>query len=230
MGDQFMQEVQEEEHSIEELERKIQQSTGIGEAAADDMIRANEEAQAAEVDALKDTVTAYRRQIDELKDLYNKNSVLVDELRGMSLETTRGVQNVMKASAQALSENSSALRDVNFAQMHAESRQQVEDSAKELGEKVTASIEQSQQKIADLLQQSDDFAHKENVRIYRNVQAATDQLLKQQTEELKGQLEEFRGQEKTRISWIQILILVGVLAGTVLEVMDVCGIFDMLFR
>lgn len=38
MSDQFMQEVQEEEHSIEDLERKISQGTGIGEAAADDMI------------------------------------------------------------------------------------------------------------------------------------------------------------------------------------------------
>ncbi len=44
MSDQFMQEVQAEEHSIEDLERKISQGTGIGEAAADDMIRANEEA------------------------------------------------------------------------------------------------------------------------------------------------------------------------------------------
>lgn len=230
MGEQFMQEVQEEEHSIEELERKIQQSTGVGEAAADDMIRANEEAQAAEVDTLKDTVAAYRQQIEELKDLYSKNSVLVDELRGMSLETTKGVQDVMKASAQALSENSSALRDVNFVQMHAESKQQVEDSSKELKEQVTASIAESEQKIADLLQQSDDFAHKENVRVYRNVQAATDQLLKQQTQEIKEQLEELGKTGKKQVTWIQILILVLVLLGTAVEVLDACGIFDMLFR
>ena len=101
MSDQFMQEVQAEEHSIEDLERKISQGTGIGEAAADDMIRANEEAQAIEVDTLKDTVLAYQRQIEELKELYDKNRVLVDEMRKMSIETTKGVQDVMKASAQA---------------------------------------------------------------------------------------------------------------------------------
>jgi uncharacterized protein (DUF885 family) len=230
MGDQFMQEVQEEEHSIEELEKRIQQSTGIGEAAADDMIRANEEAQAVEIETLKDTVAAYRQQIEELKELYSKNSVLVDELRGMSLETTKGVQDVMKASAQALSENSSALRDVNFSQMHEESQQKVEDSARELGEKVTASIAESQQKISDILQQSDDFSHKENVRVYRNVQAATEQLLKQQTEELKGQMEELKKPQKTSVTWIQILILVVALAGTALEVLDVSGVFSMIFR
>ena len=121
MSDQFMQEVQEEEHSIEDLERKISQGTGIGEAAADDMIRANEEAQAIEVDTLKDTVLAYQRQIEELKELYDKNRVLVDEMRKMSVETTKGVQDVMKASAQALSDNSNALRDVDFGKMQEDS-------------------------------------------------------------------------------------------------------------
>lgn len=33
MSDQFMQEVQAEEHSIEDLERKISQGTGIGDGS-----------------------------------------------------------------------------------------------------------------------------------------------------------------------------------------------------
>lgn len=160
MSDQFMQEVQEEEHSIEDLERKISQGTGIGEAAADDMIRANEEAQAIEVDTLKDTVLAYQRQIEELKELYDKNRVLVDEMRKMSIETTKGVQDVMKASAQALSDNSNALHDVDFGKMQEDSRKSTEEASKKLEERITESIEQSQQKIADLLQQSDDFPTK----------------------------------------------------------------------
>ena len=226
MSDQFMQEVQEEENSIQDLEQRIQRSTGVGEAVADEMIRANEEAQAVEVDALKETVSAYQHQIEELRELYNKNSALVDEMRSMSLETTKGVQDVMKVSAQALSENSNALRDVNFDQMHEDSKKQVEDSAKELGDKIAASITESQQKIADLLQQSDDFAHKENVRVYRNVQAATEQLLKKQTEDLKTQMEESQKSEKTPISWIQIAILAVAAVGTALEALDAFGILS----
>ena len=230
MSDQFMQEVQEEENSIEELEKKIQQSTGIGEAAADDMIRANEEAQAVEVDALKETVQAYQKQLEELKELYNKNSALNDEMRQMSLETTKGVQDVMKASAQALAENNNSLRNVDFAKMQAESSEQLESKTKELGEQLTASLAETQQKLADLMQQSDDFAHKENVRVYRNVQAATEQLLKKQTEELKERLAELEKPKKEKITWIQILTLAAALLTLVLEALDAFGILSMFLR
>lgn len=229
MSDQFMQEVQEEEHSIEDLERKIAQGTGIGEAAADDMIRANEEAQAIEVDALKDTVIAYQKQIAELQELCEKNRVLVEEMRKMSLETTKGVQDVMKASAKALSENSSALHDVDFGKMQEDSKKSVEESAGALEEKLRASIEESQKKLADLMQQSDDFSHKENVRVYRNVQAAVEQLLKKQTEDLNEKLEEAGKPAKAPVNPVQIVTLIAVLCGVVLEALDVFGILRMFF-
>ncbi len=229
MSDQFMQEVQEEEHSIEDLERKISQGTGIAEAAADDMIRANEEAQAIEVDALKETVLAYQKQIEELKDLYEKNRVLVDEMRRMSIETTKGVQDVMKASAQALSENSTALRDVDFGKMQEESRKGMEESSKNLETKLTESIGASEQKIADLLQQSDDFSHKENVRVYRNVQAAVEQLLKKQTDELKEKMDEEEKPAKAPVNGVQIVTLAAVLAGVVLEALHAFGVLSMFF-
>ncbi len=229
MSDQFMQEVQEEEHSIEDLERKISQGTGIAEAAADDMIRANEEAQAIEVDALKETVLSYQKQIEELKDLYEKNRVLVDEMRKMSIETTKGVQDVMKASAQALSENSTALRDVDFGKMQEDSRKDMEESSKNLETKLTESIEASEQKIADLLQQSDDFSHKENVRVYRNVQAAVEQLLKKQTDELKEKMDEEEKPAKAPVNGVQIATLAAVLAGVVLEALHAFGVLSMFF-
>ena len=229
MSDQFMQEVQEEEHSIEDLERKIAQGTGIGEAAADDMIRANEEAQAIEVDALKDTVIAYQKQIAELQELCEKNRVLVEEMRKMSLETTKGVQDVMKASAKALSENSSALHDVDFGKMQEDSKKSVEESAGVLEEKLRASIEESQKKLADLMQQSDDFSHKENVRVYRNVQAAVEQLLKKQTEDLNEKLEEAGKPAKAPVNPVQIVTLIAVLCGVILEALDAFGILRMFF-
>ena len=229
MSDQFMQEVQEEEHSIEDLERKISQGTGIAEAAADDMIRANEEAQAIEVDALKETVLSYQKQIEELKDLYEKNRVLVDEMRRLSIETTKGVQDVMKASAQALSENSTALRDVDFSKMQEDARKDMEESSKNLETKLTESIGASEQKIADLLQQSDDFSHKENVRVYRNVQAAVEQLLKKQTDELKEKMDEEEKPAKAPVNGIQIATLAVVLAGVVLEALHAFGVLSMFF-
>ena len=157
MSDTFMQEVQEEENSIEELEKRMQQSTGVGEAVADDMIRANEEAQALEVDALKDAVAAYQKQIDELRELYAKNSALVDDMRKMSLETTKGVQDVMKASAQALADNGKAFQEVDFSGIQDNTKAVLEEKIHDLNEKLNASLTESQAKVSDLLQQSDDL-------------------------------------------------------------------------
>ena len=223
MSDQFMQEIQEESSALEELERRVSEASGgnVAVEAADEMIRANGEAQAIEVETLKETVRAYQQQIDELKALYARNSALVESMRQMNVETTKGVQDVMKASADALSENSHALEGVDFARM----QEELKGASEASGTRILESVAESQKKIEDLLQQSDDFAHKENVRVYRNVQAATEQLLTKQTEELKMQIDELKKPQKPKISWIQILILLLAAAAVVLEVLQIAGIF-----
>lgn len=235
MNDQFLQ-IQNDESALEALEHKVSEAAGgnVAVEAADDMIRANGEAQAIEVDTLKDTVRAYQRQIEELKTLYEKNSALVEELRKMNIETTKGVQDVMKASSDALAKNSDALNHLDFSGIQTGIRSDVQTDTKNAIEasesKVVESVAASQQKLADLLQQSDDFAHKENVRVYRNVQAATDQLLKKQTEELGTQFEDLKKPQKPKISWIQIVILIFVAAGTALSALDAFGVFQLLMR
>lgn len=228
MNDQFMQEVQDDETTLEALERKAERAVGgnIAVEAADDMIRANGEAQAVEIDTLKDTVLTYQKQIDELEDLYRRNSALIDEMRKMNIETTKGVQDVMKASADALAKNGDAVRNLDLTGIQDDTKKTVGDSET----KVLESVNTSQQKIADLLQQSDDFAHKENVRVYRNVQAATEQLLKKQTDELKTQFDELKKPQRPKVSWIQILILLVAAAGTAVSVLDVLGVFQLIMR
>ncbi len=49
---------------------------------------------------------------------------------------------------------------------------------------LSASIDDSQKKIEELLQQSDQLAHRENVRVYRNVQASMIAELEKQTQQL----------------------------------------------
>lgn len=223
MSDQFMEEIQEESSALEELERRVSEASGgnVAVEAADEMIRANGEAQAIEIETLKDTVRAYQEQIEDLKAICARNSELVESIRQMNVETTKGVQDVMKASAEALSENSHALKDVDFAGM----QEEIKGASEASGAKVIESVTESHKKLEELLQQSDDFAHKENVRVYRNVQAATEQLLTKQTEELKLQIEELKKPQKPKISWIQILILLLSATTLLLEVLQMAGVF-----
>ena len=70
-------------------------------------------------------------------------------------------------------------------------------------------------------QQSDDFIHKENVRVYRNVQAAFVEELNKQTEELKSSQPK-SGTNKALLP-ISVLILVGVAADIVLQILSICN-------
>ena len=67
-------------------------------------------------------------------------------------------------------------------------------------------------------QQSDDFIHKENVRVYRNVQAAFVEELNKQTEELKRVQPAKTGNKA--ILLFSVLILIGVIADVVLQVLS----------
>lgn len=138
----------------------------------------------------------------------------------MNVETTKGVQDVMEVSAKTISENSDALQNVDFSKLQEESKAAVEEASA----KVLASIEESQQKIEGLLQQSDDFAHKENVRVYRNVQAATEQLLQKQTSELKTELDAIKKTQKPAVTWAQIVTMLLAAASVILILLQYFGV------
>ena len=86
----------------------------------------------------------------------------------------------------------------------------------------TAEDQETLAEIKNLLearfQQSDDFIHKENVRVYRNVQAAFVEELNKQTEELKKVQPAKTGNKA--ILLFSVLILIGVIADVVLQVLS----------
>ncbi|MBP3476954.1 MAG: hypothetical protein J6K48_11680 [Lachnospiraceae bacterium] len=78
-------------------------------------------------------------------------------------------------------------------------------------------LEEIKKLLQEQFQQSDDFLHKENVKVYRNVQAALVEELNKQTEEIKNS----QAQNKTSkaILPICVLILIGVIADIVLSLL-----------
>lgn len=78
-------------------------------------------------------------------------------------------------------------------------------------------LAQIKQLLEEQFKQSDDFLHKENVKVYRNVQAALVEELNKQTQELKDS----QAQNKTSkaVLPISILILIGVIADIVISLL-----------
>ncbi len=144
-------------------------SAGFG-ADPDEIIRANGLAEAMEMDDLKKELRASAAQIRRLEELYERNNALIDQLREINEETTRRIGEITDKATETIAANSAAVKDIDWDGMH--------------------------RKFSDLLQQSDEQSHKENVRVYRNIQAATDQLLQKQTQELVEQSRQ--DQQKTQ--------------------------------
>ena len=90
----------------------------------------------------------------------------------------------------------------------------------ETGSAQTADMEQTLAQLRSLLEerfkQSEDFTHKENVKVYRNVQAAFTEGLGRQTEEVKGSKALFP---------VCVLILIGVIADIVINLIPIINGF-----
>lgn len=177
---------------------------------ADEMILANGAAEAREAERLRDTADRYAEEIAELKALYDKNSALVEQLRELHAASAQNVQGVVDKALESIDAANASIQNVDFS---------------ELQSAIIASVQESQSKTADLLQQSDDFSHKENVRVYRNIQAATDQLLQKQTEQLTEALEPLKAPRKAGVNGVQITTLVLAAVAVALEILNTLGVF-----
>jgi len=82
---------------------------------------------------------------------------------------------------------------------------------------------ESKKAIEELFRQSDDFVHKENVKVYRNVQAVVVDELKNQTEGLTKHNQELYAKVKSVKVWIFVAIALG-FANIALTLLAVFGI------
>lgn len=82
---------------------------------------------------------------------------------------------------------------------------------------------ESKKAIEELFRQSDDFVHKENVKVYRNVQAVVVDELKNQTEGLTKHNRELYSKMKSTNTMVIIAIILGV-ANLTITVLSMFGI------
>ncbi len=146
-----------------------------------DVIRANSEAEARELEAAKETVKEYENILSEVRR---------PNLKGV--ETNETTAQLVQASIEKLD----AYRADGAGKDYTEDIQKISDS-----------VSQSAESTSSLLKEQEEFIHKENVRVYRNVQAAVVEELKAQTETLAAQNAELKKKVKG-IKPIAIIALV----------------------
>jgi len=182
--------------------------------SAQEMIRANSQAEAEELERLQLQVSEYEKILQEMRKLNYKNTELAEKLELMIGENAEKIQSMKEDEQQLIA----ALRDLTD--------DQTRNREAEIARKAEEQLEQEQvQKIQkqtdisaliDLLenkfQKSDDFVHKENVKLYRNVQAVVVDEMKRCVESLQGERDELKKMLDAKLKKIMILSGISVVA------------------
>ena len=147
---------------------------------AQELIKANSQAEAEEMKKLQLQVAEYERILQEIRRLNYKNTELSEQLSTMICENTDKIQAMKEDERKFMA----TLRDITDEQTRNREadmeRRELERIEKEKG--AASGLEALTTLLEEKFQQADDFVHKENVKVYRNVQAAMTEELRKYTE------------------------------------------------
>lgn len=132
---------------------------------AQEMIRANSAAEAAKMEQMQQQITRYDGMMQEQETRYDE---MMQEIRRINIKTAQNVDQVRDVLAQCVEKLKS---------IETEGGQTAEMEEQLAGIKTL---------LEERLAQSEEFMHKENVKVYRNVQAAFTEELEKQGQTQKG--------------------------------------------
>lgn len=179
---------------------------------AQEMIRANSAADAAQIDKLQAQVEEYDACMKEMRKLNLK-----------SMENEQKLQTLLEKGSSGLQ----SLTEQCMARLQGAEQKSSGDSNSEvqeiLGEMRTA-LEKNMQKTEELFRQSDDYAHKESVKVYRNVQAVVVEELEKQTQALVA-FGQAAAQREKRLFAIATVAMAAGIINIGLMIVHMLGIF-----
>lgn len=183
---------------------------------AQEMIRANAMAEAEEKKKMESRLSEYEQAMQEMRrcSLLNmENAEKVKEMLTACLAKIEEVQGQDSGRAEKTAE---------------EVKELLEKLAEEQQGRIAELLEQqaAQTKaIEDMLHESDEFGHKEAVKVYRNVQAVIEGALPKQTEEITAAIKNAEGKKKIPAGMIlfSVLTFAAAAANVVIEVMRILG-------
>ena len=202
---------------------------------AQEMIRANMTAEAAKMEQMENQMKEYDAIMQEIRQVNLKTATNIAELQEALKECVSRLE-AMQAQ-EPLKECISRLEAMQaqeplkecISKLEAMQAQeplkecisrleamQAQEKSETLGSQELAQIREV---MEEKFKQSDDFLHRENVKVYRNVQAAVAEELSKQTEELRKSQIENRGSRA--VLPIAVLILIGVIADILIKLFGI---------
>ena len=201
-----------------------------------DMIRANSAADAAEIENLETQVALFKDQMEKYDDC-------LQEMRKLNLKNIESAQGVQDLAEQTNEKLGKAAEEISFASVSkiqqtsdlsiAGINQAVSEGLAKIAEikenadnleAITETMSGLQGKLEDSFRSMEDFLHTDNVKVYRNVQAAMIEELEKQTTEIKEAQEKSERGNKVLLPFVIITMILS-LANLGISVAQILGLF-----
>ena len=152
---------------------------------AGEVIKANSVAEERELKRLREQVAEYEQCLQEMKKLQMTNTRTAAQLREMMEEQREGVKKLTEESIRKLEQvkEEETTKDKAYGDTLEASQKTMEElmlSMKQQWE----NLEKNHKEIEKWFQKADDYLHKENVKVYRNVQAVIVEEAGKKSEEI----------------------------------------------
>lgn len=172
-----------------------------------DMIRANAAAEAAEIESLEKQLTLFKEQMDKYDDC-------LTEMRTLNLKNIESAQDVQQLADKAGEHIGKTAEEsvTGIRKMIDESLAKIEEikGHADNTEEITGVVREVQAKTEEIIKNLEDYLHTDNVKVYRNVQAAMTEELDSRTQELRQELEKVQKKTKVLFPFVLVSMILGV--------------------
>ncbi len=179
-----------------------------------------------------DSTETFRKFTSDSSEAFQKFAVEnTDTFQKLTAESTDTIQKLTAESIAKISDiqletdvqKAEAKKSVEIAAMTMEQMQDKVVRMQETVAELTAALEKNQKEVAEWFKQADDFLHKENVKVYRNVQAVVVEEVGNKAETImKAQEDTVKKSNKTVLIFA-VLGFVAAAASFVTQLLDVMG-------
>lgn len=199
--------------------------------AAQEAIRANAAADTAQMEKLEAQVAEYDACMKEMRKLNLKNAENEQKLNELLKEGSEQFKECIDRYGSQLEElmkeNDAQIRKLTeeciLKVQGTQSEKEETEELKQLLVQMQETASANREKMEELFKNSDEFVHKENVKVYRNVQAAVVEELGKQTEAFSAGRKEMMGRNKGMFI-MNIVTLVAVIANLAILIAHLAGL------
>ncbi|MCI7595940.1 MAG: hypothetical protein PUI41_12425 [Lachnospiraceae bacterium] len=205
---------------------------------AGEVIRANQAAEEQELRRLRQQVAEYENCLQEMRKLQLLNTETAESMKQLQACNTEAAESMrqLQACNTETAESLKQLLEKSYADLDRLTRESLDkitqltvvnqDKGREEElDRLLKTLEANQKEIADWFKRADDFLHKENVKVYRNVQAVVVEENKAKTEAILAAQEATARKYYVKTKWLLLLTFLAAVTGVSIQILSLCGIF-----